>query len=316
MVRCTPGVQPEDQLCAQPQRRRPQHADDGAALSPDLGRLQDQERAVGRECVPPAPSALPVVPKCGHACSATGDSTHSHVCGVTVTRQPRFADADGSAQHWHITSGKCLHTINDPDNQLFCVDYRPDGALFATAGKDRSVRVYDEATKSLVTRMSGGYVPVCTPWFTCQGVEGPPCLPLPHPTSTAICCCGAVVSTPGPAQHPQRNGRPQQPRLLAEVLPRRREPAGQRWLGQHGASVGHPSRPQRAQHLWPPRRGRLRRCDRPDRAHGLVAPREVPAGAPRTGFAVGVVVCVPRRSARDRAISLPCDRRGTWAPAS
>lgn len=65
-------------------------------------------------------------------------------------------NADGSAQHWHITSGKCLHTISDPDNQLFCVDYRPDGALFATAGKDRSVRVYDEATKSLVTKMSGG----------------------------------------------------------------------------------------------------------------------------------------------------------------
>lgn len=65
-------------------------------------------------------------------------------------------NADGSAQHWHITSGKCLHTIKDEDNQLFCVDYNPEGTMFATAGKDRSVRVYDEATKSLIQQMSGG----------------------------------------------------------------------------------------------------------------------------------------------------------------
>lgn len=65
-------------------------------------------------------------------------------------------DADGSAQHWHVTSGKRLHTINDPENPLFCVDYRSDGAMFATAGKDRAVRVYDEATKSIVSTLSAG----------------------------------------------------------------------------------------------------------------------------------------------------------------
>jgi len=65
-------------------------------------------------------------------------------------------NADGSAQHWHVTSGKCLHTIKDPANQLYCVDYRRDGAMFATAGKDKTVRLYDEATKSQVSAMSGG----------------------------------------------------------------------------------------------------------------------------------------------------------------
>ena len=95
------------------------------------------------------------------------------------------SDADGSAQHWHITSGKCLHTINDPDNQLFCVDYRPDGALFATAGKDRSVRVYDEATKSLVTKMSGGYAAGSPTVFVCGCVCGCVCV--------AVCvCCRAL----------------------------------------------------------------------------------------------------------------------------
>jgi WD40 repeat protein len=65
-------------------------------------------------------------------------------------------NADGTASHWHMTSGKCLHTITEEDNQLFCVDYRPDGAVFATAGKDYCVRIYDEATKTLSTTLMGG----------------------------------------------------------------------------------------------------------------------------------------------------------------
>jgi len=51
-------------------------------------------------------------------------------------------DADGVAKHWHVTSGKCLHTIEAAgSNQLFAVDYRDDGSLFATAGSDKEVRV-------------------------------------------------------------------------------------------------------------------------------------------------------------------------------
>eukprot|EP00743_Colponemidia_sp_Colp-15_P002144 GILK01002326.1.p1 GENE.GILK01002326.1~~GILK01002326.1.p1 ORF type:complete len:393 (+),score=63.42 GILK01002326.1:66-1181(+) len=65
-------------------------------------------------------------------------------------------NADGMVQHWHITSGKCLHSINDPENQLYAIDYRDDGAFFATAGKDKVIRVYDEATKSLAATLTGG----------------------------------------------------------------------------------------------------------------------------------------------------------------
>lgn len=66
-------------------------------------------------------------------------------------------DADGVAKHWHVTSGKCLHTITaEGDNQLFAVDYRTDGTMFATAGSDKHIRIYDEATKSLVQSMTGG----------------------------------------------------------------------------------------------------------------------------------------------------------------
>lgn len=64
--------------------------------------------------------------------------------------------ADGRVLHWHASSGKCLHEIVEPDNQLFCVDYVADGALFATAGRRREVRVYDECTKKLASVLAGG----------------------------------------------------------------------------------------------------------------------------------------------------------------
>uniref|UniRef100_A0A7S2RM78 Anaphase-promoting complex subunit 4 WD40 domain-containing protein n=1 Tax=Mucochytrium quahogii TaxID=96639 RepID=A0A7S2RM78_9STRA len=77
--------------------------------------------------------------------------------GASKTKNVLLAvNANGSVSHWHVTSGKCLHTIKDEHNQLYCVDYRPDGTIFATAGKDFTVRVYDEATKTLMTEMRSG----------------------------------------------------------------------------------------------------------------------------------------------------------------
>mmetsp|Transcript_15598 Transcript_15598/g.38625 ORF Transcript_15598/g.38625 Transcript_15598/m.38625 type:complete len:362 (+) Transcript_15598:91-1176(+) len=66
------------------------------------------------------------------------------------------AENDGEVQHWHIKSGKCLHTIEEKDNQIFCLDYYHNGSLFATAGRDYKVRVYDEGTKRLTTVLEGG----------------------------------------------------------------------------------------------------------------------------------------------------------------
>merc|ERR1740138_643086 len=66
------------------------------------------------------------------------------------------AEFDGQILHWHIKSGKCLHTITEKGNSLFCLDYFHDGSQFATAGRDRLVRVYDEATKRLVQTLQGG----------------------------------------------------------------------------------------------------------------------------------------------------------------
>jgi WD40 repeat protein len=75
---------------------------------------------------------------------------------MSLAEVPLGTDSNGSVEHWHITSGKCLHALTNEQNQLYALDYRPDGAMFATAGKDQAVRVYDEATKTEVTCMRGG----------------------------------------------------------------------------------------------------------------------------------------------------------------
>lgn len=64
--------------------------------------------------------------------------------------------ADGWLKHWHATSGKCLQARkceDNPDQNLYTIDYNRDGTLLATAGKDKIVRLYDEQTKALVLKM-------------------------------------------------------------------------------------------------------------------------------------------------------------------
>lgn len=66
------------------------------------------------------------------------------------------ANATGVIQHWHMTSGKCLHSTEDEGNQVYALDYNEDGSRFATAGKDKCIRVYEEATKSVICKMQAG----------------------------------------------------------------------------------------------------------------------------------------------------------------
>jgi len=66
------------------------------------------------------------------------------------------ANAAGVVQHWHMTSGKCLHSLENDVNEVYALDYNSEGTQFVTAGKDTKVRIYDEATKSIVITMEGG----------------------------------------------------------------------------------------------------------------------------------------------------------------
>jgi len=62
--------------------------------------------------------------------------------------------ADGSVTHWHVPSQTVLFRIPpEGENALFTIDYSCDGGVFATAGRDTHIRVYDEATKMLVSKL-------------------------------------------------------------------------------------------------------------------------------------------------------------------
>jgi COMPASS component SWD3 len=79
---------------------------------------------------------------------------------VTATTRTKnvliSANATGTVQHWHMTSSKCLHTIEEEENQVYALDYSSEGTKFVTAGKDTAIRLYDEATKTLLSTMKGG----------------------------------------------------------------------------------------------------------------------------------------------------------------
>lgn len=62
--------------------------------------------------------------------------------------------ADGTLRHWHATSGKCLHSRQDDDeNHLYCMDFNKDGTLLAVAGRDQHIHIFDETTKTLAFKM-------------------------------------------------------------------------------------------------------------------------------------------------------------------
>lgn len=68
------------------------------------------------------------------------------------------ASAGGVLQHWHVTSGKLLHTIADPaGTALFSVDFSADGSRFAAAGQDGGLRIFDEDGRKLLV-IAGGRV--------------------------------------------------------------------------------------------------------------------------------------------------------------
>lgn len=72
------------------------------------------------------------------------------------------SNACGSVNHWHMTSSKCLNSINDTNNPVYALDFNETGSQFATAGKDRYIRIYDETTKSLIQSLGqvSGYLDV------------------------------------------------------------------------------------------------------------------------------------------------------------
>ena len=62
--------------------------------------------------------------------------------------------SDGKVSQWFPNAGKMLYCIEEKDNFIMCLDYEHSGTVFATGGSDNTVRLYDDETKTLITKMS------------------------------------------------------------------------------------------------------------------------------------------------------------------
>lgn len=77
--------------------------------------------------------------------------------GIGKTKNVLLATTcDGGVLHWHASSGKILHSLKIADNQALSSDYNTEGTYFAIGCKDRSLKVFDEATKEKIADLTGG----------------------------------------------------------------------------------------------------------------------------------------------------------------
>ena len=65
-------------------------------------------------------------------------------------------NAEGSATHWHATTGRSVHTTKIEGEQFHCLDYRGDGLEYAVGCKSGAIKIFDEATKSEITTLRTG----------------------------------------------------------------------------------------------------------------------------------------------------------------
>lgn len=84
---------------------------------------------------------------------------HKHPCTSVCFRpnEGKFStknvlisgDVGGQVHHWHATSGKHLGTIKELGNEIFTLAYQQTGEMFATAGLDTKIRIYDGMTRNI-----------------------------------------------------------------------------------------------------------------------------------------------------------------------
>ena len=60
------------------------------------------------------------------------------------------ACSNGTVDRWELRSLERASTIKEDGNEVYAAAYRSDGGLFATAGRDAHLRVYDDTTGSLI----------------------------------------------------------------------------------------------------------------------------------------------------------------------
>ena len=68
-----------------------------------------------------------------------------------------YSDASGIVCHWHVTTQTCISKIHET-RQTLAVAFAPDCSTFTTAGTDKRLLVYDEATRQLQATLEARYV--------------------------------------------------------------------------------------------------------------------------------------------------------------
>ena len=64
------------------------------------------------------------------------------------------ASADGIIREWTTKNSTFRWSTQEQDNQLYALDFQHTGNLFASAGKDCKVRVYDFESKKIVSELA------------------------------------------------------------------------------------------------------------------------------------------------------------------
>lgn len=74
----------------------------------------------------------------------------------SLSNQILTVSSEGLITQFNALSKTKRFTINEPDNQLLCVEYRSDGFQFATAGKKTEIHIYDEARQAQIQVLRDG----------------------------------------------------------------------------------------------------------------------------------------------------------------
>lgn len=72
---------------------------------------------------------------------------HYHPCNTQLLLT---VNADGIVTVYNLVSKNAVHHVTEENNEINTFDFCLDGSVFATAGKDRNIRLYDSKTIQLI----------------------------------------------------------------------------------------------------------------------------------------------------------------------
>lgn len=89
---------------------------------------------------------------------------HGSLYGLPITAVKFFpfkddqlitASSDGTMTCWDLETWNVFKKVDEAHNEISALDFSHDGKIFATAGKDRNIRVYDTSTLQLKLTFGG-----------------------------------------------------------------------------------------------------------------------------------------------------------------